>query len=137
MERTIYVCNMCGKETKNYKDEARWIHIDSTGLYYKLYHDRKDEDILIKCRKIITPSHISVDFCCLGCLIEWLLYYCADEVYVREDYYKDFVEVPGKEENYFKDCYSAINRDMKTAYDVIMRKRSLLCSVWENEDRDE
>ena len=133
MERKIYVCNMCGKETKDYKSEATWIHIDSTGLYYKLYHDRKDEAILASCKKIVSSTADSVDFCCLGCLIEWLLYHCADKVYVREDYYKDFVEVPGKQENYFSDCYNAINVYMKTAYDVIMRKRSLLCSVWDKD----
>lgn len=130
MERKIYVCNMCGKETKDYKSEARWIHIDSTGLYYTLYHDRKDEDILIRCKKIITPTTISVDFCCLGCLVEWLLFHCADEVYSRENDYEEFTKIPNKEESYYRDCRYAINTDMKTAYDVIMRKRSILYNVW-------
>jgi len=132
MERKIYVCNMCGKETKNYKDEAKWIHIDSTGLYYILYHDRKDEDLLIRCKKIIAPSTDSIDFCCLGCFVEWLLFQCADEVYVRKNDYEEFTKAPNKEESYSRNCRYSIDDNMKTVYDMIMRKRIIWYNIWDN-----
>ena len=130
MERKIYVCNMCGKETKDYKSEPTWIHIDNTGLYYKLYRDGKDENILIECEKIVSSVTDSVDFCCLGCLIEWLLYRCADKVYVRKPYCEEFVEMPDKQKDYFRNCTHAINFNMKTAYDIILSKRSTIHSMW-------
>jgi len=127
---------MCGKETKDYKSEPIWIHIDNTGLYYKLHHDGKDESVLIKCEKIASPTTDSVDFCCLGCLVEWLISRCADKVYVRDPYNREFLEARGNPKNYSENCRHAINFDMKTAHDVIMRKRLTICSVWwEDEDK--
>lgn len=74
MKSLIFVCNRCGSETKDYRNETGWIHIGNEGILIAGGDGwRAGANMAFRYTSSIkTGGSDSLDFCSIKCFIEWL-----------------------------------------------------------------